>query len=696
MPRITPIERYRNIGISAHIDAGKTTTTERVLFYTGVSRHLGEVHDGTAVMDWMEQEQERGISITAAATTCFWRGMEQQFPEHRINIIDTPGHVDFTVEVERSLRVLDGGVVVFCAVGGVEPQSETVWRQADRHGVPRICFVNKMDRPGADFYGVLAQIRERLGAVPVAIQLPVGAEDGFRGIVDLLQMKMVCWDEDTLGVGFEVHDVPAEMADRARDCREQVVAAAADADEALLAKYLKTGDLDAADVRRGLRQRVLAGEIVLVTCGSAYRNKGVQALLDAVVEFLPSPADRPAVRGLGPDGTPAERVARDDQPFAALAFKIANDPFVGTLTFFRVYSGVLSAGDSVYNPRRACSERVGRLVQMHANDHEEIGEVRAGDIAAAVGLHEFTTGDTLTDSRDVIVLERMEFPRPVISVAVEPRTTADQQRLDEALQRLVGEDPSVEVRSDAESGQTILSGMGELHLEIVLDRLRRESGVETRAGHPRVAYRETVSVEVEQEGRYTRPAGDRGQFARVVLGIAPAPAGAGYRFENALPEGVLPPRFVAAVDQGVREQLGCGVLAGEPVTDVRVTLRAATLHETDSNELAFKMAGSIAFREGCNRASPVLLEPIMRVAVVTPEQFVGEIHGDLSRRRAALQGFDVLPAGRVVRAEVPLAGMFGYATGLRSLTQGRATYSMEFVRYERVPPQVAAALVRQH
>ncbi len=696
MPRITPIERYRNIGISAHIDAGKTTTTERVLFYTGVSRRMGEVHDGTAVMDWMEQEQERGISITSAATTCFWKGMGQQFPEHRINIIDTPGHVDFTIEVERSLRVLDGGVMVFCAVGGVEPQTETVWRQADRYGVPRICFVNKMDRPGADFYRVMDQIRERLGAAPVAIQLPIGAENEFCGVVDLLRMKAVRWDATTLGMRYDLQDVPARLAPVVRDYRERMVAAAAEADETLLARYLERGDLDADDVRRGLRQRVLAGEIVLVTCGSALGNMGVQALLDAVVEFLPSPLDRPPVQGALADGSPGNRRAADEQPFAALAFKIARDPFVGSLTFFRVYSGVLNAGDRVYNPRRACSERVERLVQMHANDHEEITEVRAGDIAAAVGLTGFVTGDTLSDEQQVITLEGMAFPQPVIAVAVEPRTGTDQAHMEAALRQLSREDPSFRVQHDPDSGQTIIAGMGELHLEIVVDRMRREFGVEATVGRPRVAYRETITVPVEQEGRYTRPAGERAQFGHVVLRMEPAPPGTGYRFENALAEDVLPAVFVAAVDQGVREQIGCGVLAGYPVVDVRVTLCGGSRRSTDSNELAFKMAASMAFRDGCAHAQPILLEPVMKMAVSVPMQFTGDVHGDLSRRRALLQGLDEVPGGCVIRAEVPLASMFGYATDLRSLTQGRATYSMEFARYAPVPPQVVAGLVRQH
>jgi elongation factor G len=689
--RATPIERYRNIGISAHIDAGKTTTTERILFYTGVSRRLGEVHDGTAVMDWMEQEQERGITITAAATTCFWRGMRRQFPEHRINIIDTPGHVDFTIEVERCLRVLDGGVTVFCAVGGVEPQSETVWRQADRYGVPRICFVNKMDRAGADFFRVVRQIRERLGAVAVPIQVPIGAEDSFTGVVDLVRMEAVYWDDRSLGMHFELREVPEELQPLARQYRDSMVAAAAESDEALLERYLERGDLDVADIARGLRQRVLRGEIVLVTCGSALRNKGVQAVLDAVIEFLPSPADRLPVEGLLADGSTGVRPATDDAPFAALAFKIASDPEAGQLTFFRVYSGVLRTGDVVYNPVRDGHERIGRLLQVHANEREGILEVRAGDIAAAAGLAAVATGDTLCAAGEPITLERMAFPEPVISVALEPRTGADQERMDAALRKLAGEDPSLRVQTDPETGQTLLSGMGELHLDIVVDRMRREHDVEVAVGRPQVAYRETIREVVEQESRFERQTGGRGHFARVRLRLEPRAAGAGAAFE--VGTDVVPREFAAAVGQAVRERLAGGVFAGFPVADVKVTLVGGEHHEVDSSAMAFGVAAATALREGFARAGATLLEPVMRVAVTAPEQFLGDVNGDLSRRRGALQGLDEAPAGRVVRAEVPLAEMFGYATSLRSLTQGRGTYSMELARYAPVPQHVAAALV---
>jgi elongation factor G len=693
VPRITPIERYRNIGISAHIDAGKTTTTERILFYTGVSHKIGEVHDGAAIMDWMEQEQERGITITSAATTCFWKGMDQQFPEHRINIIDTPGHVDFTIEVERSLRVLDGGVTVFCAVGGVEPQSETVWRQANKYGVPRICFINKMDRPGADFFRVVGQIRERLGATAIPIQVPIGAEETFRGIVDLLQMKAVYWDDQTQGMRFELKDIPAELQADARKYREKMIEAAAESDEALLAKYLDTGDLATGEIKRGLRSRVLKGEIVLVTCGSAFRNKGVQAVLDAVVEFLPSPADKPPVKGTLENDEPGERIAGDDEPFSALAFKIASDPHVGNLTFFRVYSGVLQSGDQVYNPVKDKHERIGRLLQMHANERDVIDEVRAGDIAAAIGLRDVTTGDTLSDEKQVITLEKMQFPEPVISVALEPRSGADQEQMGLALQRLAREDPSFRVRTDEESGQTIISGMGELHLEIIVDRMRREFAVEANVGRPQVAYRETVCASVEQEGRFVHESGGRGQFGHVWLRIEPLPAGAGYEFANAIVGGVVPREFIPAVDKGVQEQMANGILAGYPIVDVRVTIFDGSSHDVDSSELAFRMAGSMAFKEGFAKARPVLLEPIMKVAVTTPEHFMGDVHGDLNRRRGVLRGMDESPAGRIIRAEVPLAEMFGYATSLRSLTQGRATYSMELSKYAQVPPHVAQAII---
>jgi elongation factor G len=695
VPRTTPIERYRNIGISAHIDAGKTTTSERILFYTGVSHKIGEVHDGAAVMDWMEQEQERGITITSAATTCFWKGMDQQFPEHRINIIDTPGHVDFTIEVERSLRVLDGGVSLFCAVGGVEPQSETVWRQANKYGVPRIAFVNKMDRAGADFFRVVKQIRERLGASPVPIQIPIGAEEKFKGIIDLVRMKAVYWDEETQGMRFELADIPAELEDLAREYHEKMVEAAAEGDEELLNKYLEQGDLSVEEIKRGLRQRNLKGEIIIVTCGSAFKNKGVQAVLDAVIEYLPSPVDKPAVKGTLENEQPGERKAGDDQPFAALAFKIATDPFVGNLTFFRVYSGVLQSGDSVYNPIKDKRERIGRLLQMHANDREEIKEVRAGDIAAAVGLKDVTTGDTLTDEKNVITLEKMEFPEPVISVALEPKTKADQEKMGLALQKLAKEDPSFRVHTDEESGQTIISGMGELHLEIIVDRMKREFKVEANVGRPQVAYRETIRASVEQEGRFVRQSGGRGQFGHVFLRIEPLPPGTGYEFENGIVGGVVPREYIPAVDKGVKEQMENGILAGYPVVDVKVTIFDGSYHDVDSSEMAFKIAGSMAFKEGFAKAKPVLLEPIMKVEVVTPEQFMGDVNGDLNRRRGVLQGMDESPAGRIIRAEVPLAEMFGYATSLRSMTQGRATYSMEFSKYLQVPPNVAEAVIKK-
>jgi elongation factor G len=619
--------------------------------------------------------------------------MDQQFPEHRINIIDTPGHVDFTIEVERSLRVLDGGVTVFCAVGGVEPQSETVWRQANKYGVPRICFINKMDRPGADFFRVVGQIRERLGATAIPIQVPIGAEETFRGIVDLLQMKAVYWDDQTQGMRFELKDIPAELQADARKYREKMIEAAAESDEALLAKYLDTGDLATGEIKRGLRSRVLKGEIVLVTCGSAFRNKGVQAVLDAVVEFLPSPADKPPVKGTLENDEPGERIAGDDEPFSALAFKIASDPHVGNLTFFRVYSGVLQSGDQVYNPVKDKHERIGRLLQMHANERDVIDEVRAGDIAAAIGLRDVTTGDTLSDEKQVITLEKMQFPEPVISVALEPRSGADQEQMGLALQRLAREDPSFRVRTDEESGQTIISGMGELHLEIIVDRMRREFAVEANVGRPQVAYRETVCASVEQEGRFVHESGGRGQFGHVWLRIEPLPAGAGYEFANAIVGGVVPREFIPAVDKGVQEQMANGILAGYPIVDVRVTIFDGSSHDVDSSELAFRMAGSMAFKEGFAKARPVLLEPIMKVAVTTPEHFMGDVHGDLNRRRGVLRGMDESPAGRIIRAEVPLAEMFGYATSLRSLTQGRATYSMELSKYAQVPPHVAQAII---
>jgi elongation factor G len=693
--RTTPIERYRNIGISAHVDAGKTTTTERILFYTGVSRRLGEVHDGAAVMDYMEQEQERGITITSAATTCFWKGMEQQFPEHRINIIDTPGHVDFTVEVERCLRVLDGAVCVFCAVRGVEPQTEAVWLQADRYGVPRIAFVNKMDRPGADFDRVVGEIRARLGANPVALQLPLGAEDRFRGVIDLVRMQAILWDDETLGASFQLTDIPADLVARAREHRDRLVAAAAEGDDRLLARYLEAGDLPADDIRRGLRRRSLAGEVTLVTCGSAFRNKGIQAVLDAVIDFLPAPTDRPPVRGVLADGRPGERRAGDDQPFAALAFKIISDPYYETLAFFRVYSGVLATGDNVYNPGRRRLDQVGKLLQIHADERAEIAEVRAGDIAAVVGLEGVVTGDSLVDPRHVITLEGMAFPEPVMAVTVEPRTAADQERLADALRRLAAEDPTCRVGSDPESGQAVVSGMGELHLEIITDRLRREFGVDANVGRPQVAYRETIRVTVEQDGRVTRQLAGRAQHGQVRLRLEPLPAGSGIHFHCALGDDRVPAAFLPAVEAGVLEQAAGGVVAGCPVVDVRVTLIDGSSHPTDASELAFRLAAAQAFREGCARAMPVLLEPVMAVEVVTPEACLGDVNGDLSRRRGILQALDDSPGGRVVRAEVPLAEMFGYATSLRSLTRGRATFSMKFTRYGDVPAGLVQAVVRQ-
>ena len=696
MPRRTPIEHYRNIGISAHIDAGKTTTTERVLFYTGVSQRIGEVHDGAAVMDWMEQEQERGITITAAATTCFWSGMDKQFPEHRINIIDTPGHVDFTIEVERSLRVLDGCVCIFCAVGGVEPQSETVWRQADKYGVPRIAFINKMDRPGADFFRVVRQIRDRLGANPVPIQIPIGSEEGFRGVIDLIRRRAIRWDDSTQGMYFELYDIPAEFRAVADEHRDRLVAAAAEGSEDLLGRYLKDGDLPVAEIKRGLRIRNLKGEIVLVTCGSAFRNKGVQAVLDAVVEYLPSPLDRPPVVGMVDNDKPGRRFASDEQPFAALAFKIASDPVAGNLTFFRVYSGVLSSGDTVFNPLKDKRERIGRLLQMHANERQEVEEVRAGDIAAAVGLEDVTTGDTLVDERNVIVLERMEFPEPVISEALECRTKADQEKLHVGLGKLAAEDPSFRVSVDAETGQTIISGMGELHLEVIVDRLRREFNVEVNVGRARVAYRGTIREVVEQEGRFVGQIGGREEHAQVFLRLEPLPAGTGYEFRTSVSGGTVPGKVLSAVDEGVREQMTNGINAGLPLVDVRATIISCGGHDSDANEMAFKFAASIAVREGCAKAGAVLLEPIMKVEVVTPQQFTGDITGDLNRRRGVLQGLDESIDGKVIRADVPLAEMFGYATSLRSLSQGRASFAMNLSRYAEVPLHLAAGVARKN
>ena len=697
MSRKTPIERYRNIGIMAHIDAGKTTTTERILFYTGVSHRIGEVHDGAATMDWMEQERERGITITSAATTCFWKGMDGRFPEHRINIIDTPGHVDFTIEVERSLRVLDGACAVFCAVGGVEPQSETVWRQANKYGVPRLVFVNKMDRAGANFLRVVEQIKKRLGATPVPIQLPIGAEEKFKGVVDLIRMRAIYWDDESQGMTFKEDAIPTSMAAECASWREKMVEAAAEANEEFMNKYLETGELSEAEIRKGLRHRSLAGEINLCMCGSAFKNKGVQAMLDGVIEFLPAPVDRPAITGVKDDAalTPDERHASDDEPFAALAFKIASDPFVGTLTFFRVYSGVLNSGDTLYNPVKSRKERIGRIVQMHANTREEIKEVRAGDIAAAVGLKDVTTGDTLCSLDKVITLERMEFPEPVISVAVEPKTKADQEKMGLALQKLAQEDPSFRVRTDEESGQTIISGMGELHLEIIVDRMKREFKVEANVGAPQVAYRETIRKSVEQEGKFVRQSGGRGQYGHCWLRIEPKEPGTGYEFVNAIVGGVVPREYIPAVDKGVQEAIKTGVVAGYPVVDVKVTIFDGSYHDVDSNEMAFKIAGSMGFKEGVRKASPVLLEPIMKVEVVTPEDYMGDVVGDLNRRRGMIQGMDDSPSGKIVRAEVPLAEMFGYATDLRSATQGRATYSMEFGRYAETPNNVAEAVIKK-
>ena len=693
MTRQTPLERYRNIGIMAHIDAGKTTTSERILFYTGVSHKLGEVHDGAAIMDWMEQEQERGITITSAATTCFWRGMDQTLPEHRINIIDTPGHIDFTIEVQRSVRVLDGAVALFCAVNGVEPQTETVWRQADKYGVPRLAFLNKMDRAGADFFRVLKQIRERLGAKAVALQLPIGAEEAFVGVVDLVKMKAVYWDDRTLGMRFVERDIPAELKAEAAEYRDKLVEAAAEADEALLAKFLERNTLSNEDIRRGLRLRCLKGDIVPVLCGSAFRNKGVQALLDAVVFYLPSPADRPAVRGALADGTEGSRPANDTAPFAALAFKIATDSAAGNLTFLRVYSGVLQAGESVYNASRGTTETVGQLVQMHANERIEIDEVRAGDIAAAVGLGDVATGETLTAPGYAITLEKIDFPEPVIAVAVEARTAADQAKLAEVLERLTREDPTFRVRVDAESGQTVVSGMGELHLEIIVERLRRDFGVNVNAGRPQVAYRETIRKAVEQDGKFVRQGAEQSQYGHVILQLEPREAGKGYEFVDAA-AGAVPQAFVPAVDQGVREQMATGIVAGYPVVDVKVTLVGGSQHATDSTAAAFRLAGAAAFKDGAKTARPVLLEPVMNVQVVTPDAYMGDVNGDLARRRGVVQALDDSPAGKIVSARVPLAEMFGYATKLRSLSQGRATYTMQFSEYAEVPANVIQNVIR--
>jgi len=697
--RQTPIERYRNIGIIAHIDAGKTTTTERILFYTGVSHKLGEVHEGTAIMDWMAQEQERGITITSAATTCFWDGMAHQFPQHRINIIDTPGHVDFTIEVERSLRVLDGACVVFCAVSGVEPQSETVWRQANKYQVPRLAFVNKMDRAGANFLRVVEQIAKRLGGRPIPIHIPIGSEEKFEGVVDLVQMKAIYWDESTQGMRFEYRDIPEVLKAECEVWHEKLIETIAEASEKMTEQYLNGEKFTIDEIKKAIRLLTLDNKIVPVLCGSAFKNKGVQAMLDAVIEYLPAPNDVAAIKGVLDDAnqTVAERPPLDDAPFAALAFKIATDPFVGSLVYFRVYSGVVKSGDGVYNPVKSKKERIGRIVQMHANTREEIKEVRAGDIAAAVGLKYTTTGDTLSDPNNIITLERMEFPEPVISVAVEPKTKADQEKMSVALSKLAQEDPSFRVRVDEESGQTIISGMGELHLEIIVDRMKREFSVEANVGKPQVAYRETIRKAVEQEGKFVRQSGGRGQYGHVWIKLEPLEAGKGYEFENAIVGGVIPREYIPAVDKGIKEQLENGVIAGYPVVDVKVTLFDGTYHDVDSSEMAFKIAGSMAFKEGARKASPVLLEPIMKVEVVTPEEYMGDVMGDLNRRRGILQGMEDLPAGggKMIRAEVPLSEMFGYATDLRSATQGRATYTMEFGKYNEAPANVADGIIRK-
>ena len=695
MARVTPIERYRNIGIMAHIDAGKTTTTERILYYTGVSHKIGEVHDGSAVMDWMEQEQERGITITSAATTCFWSGMEGQFARHRINIIDTPGHVDFTIEVERSLRVLDGAVAVFCAVGGVEPQSETVWRQANKYGVPRIVFVNKMDRAGADYFRVVEQISERLAGVPVAMQIPVGSEEDFSGVIDLLKMKAIYWEDANMGMAFVEQEMPAELLDSAKEWREKLVETAAEANDELMEKYLEEGELSVADIKAGIRLRTNANEISPVYCGSAFKNKGVQSILDGVIEFLPSPVEVKSIVGELKDGSHAERHATDDEPFAALAFKIATDPFVGSLTFFRVYSGVLESGSVVYNVVKGKRERVGRLLQMHANSREEITEVRAGDIAAAVGFKEVTTGDTLCAEKAQILLENIEFPDPVISVAVEAKTKVDQDKMAEALARLMKEDPSFHVETDDESGQVIISGMGELHLEILVERMRREFAVDVNVGSPQVSYRETIKNAVEQEGKFIREIGDKNQYGHVVIKLEPMELGSGYSFINEIAKGLVPAEYIPAIDKGIQEQMKNGILAGFPVVDVKVTLLDGSYHDVDSSEMAFSIAGSMAFRDGTKQAKPVLLEPVMKVEVVTPEEYMGSVVGDVNRRRGIVLGMEDTPTGKTINCEVPLAEMFGYATDLRSATQGRATYSMQFEKYNETPAKVASAIIQK-
>jgi len=692
--RKTPINRYRNIGIMAHIDAGKTTTTERILYYTGVSHKIGEVHDGAATMDWMEQEQERGITITSAATTCFWSGMDKQFPQHRINIIDTPGHVDFTIEVERSLRVLDGACAVFCAVGGVEPQSETVWRQANKYGVPRIVFVNKMDRSGADFFRVIEQIKTRLAANPVVMQLPIGAEENFEGVVDLIKMKAVYWEKENMGMAFEEKAIPQDLISLAEEWREKIVEAAAEANDDLMEKYLEEGVLTDEEIKAGIRSLVLANQIVPAYCGSAFKNKGVQSLLDAVIEYLPAPNDVEAIQGINAfTEKEEERHPNDSEPFSALAFKIATDPFVGSLAFFRVYSGILATGDTIYNPVKEKKERIGRIVQMHANSREEVKEVRAGDIAAAIGLKHATTGDTLCDLKKPVVLERIEFPEPVISVAVEPKTVADQDKMALAFAKLAKEDPSFKVNTDEESGQTIISGMGELHLEIIVDRLKREFNVLANVGDPQVAYRETIAKAVECEGKFIRQTGGRGQYGHVCLKIEPMERGSGYEFVNEVVGGVVPKEYIPAIDKGIQEQMENGVIGGFPVVDVKVSLFDGSYHDVDSNEMAFKIAGSIGFRDGAKTANPVLLEPVMKVEVVTPQDYLGDVVGDVNRRRGIVLGMDDSPAGTAIDCEIPLAEMFGYATDLRSATQGRATYSMQFEKYSETPASIAEAII---
>ncbi|HDO9816396.1 TPA: elongation factor G [Legionella pneumophila] len=691
----TPLKLYRNIGIAAHVDAGKTTTTERVLYYTGMSHKIGEVHDGAATMDWMVQEQERGITITSAATTCYWSGMDKQFESHRINIIDTPGHVDFMIEVERSLRVLDGAVVVFDSVAGVEPQSETVWRQANKYGVPRIVFVNKMDRMGANFLRVVSQIKQRLGSTPVVLQLPIGAEEEFKGVIDLIKMKAIHWDEENKGMTFKYVDIPADLKATCEEYRAHIIEAAAEYSEELMEKYLEGEEFTEAEIKKALRHLTITNKVVPVFCGSAFKNKGVQAVLDGVIEYLPSPTDIPDIQGVDEHGDEIHRKTSYDEPFSALAFKIATDPFVGTLTYFRAYSGILKSGDTVYNSVKGKKERIGRLLQMHANSREEIKEVRAGDIAAAVGLKTVTTGDTLCDQDKVVILERMDFPDPVIAVAVEPKTKADQEKMGIALGKLAQEDPSFRVHTDEESGQTIIQGMGELHLEIIVDRMKREFNVEANVGKPQVAYRETLKQPVEQEGKFVRQSGGRGQYGHVWLKIEPQEPGKGYEFINAIVGGVIPKEYIPAVDKGIQEQMQNGVIAGYPVVDVKVTLFDGSFHEVDSSEMAFKIAGSQCFKQGALKAKPVLLEPIMSVEVVTPEDYMGDVMGDLNRRRGLVQGMEDSPAGKIVRAEVPLAEMFGYSTDLRSATQGRATYTMEFCKYAEAPTNIAEAIIKK-